>query len=394
MIVNVQKQKERVGVLFREQPTMNLLFDELGPSIGDHIAWYHEMQEKQPVRYRPEQDLWEVFRYKDVLQVLLDYATFPRDASPDLAQHRQRRRLVSKAFTPRRIEKLTPRLSQIVDELLEQAKARGRMNVATSLAYPLPVHTIAELLGLPPSDQELFWQWSYQLLDQIKGVEGADNNELLHYFADLFDERKRDPRDDLISALLVAQEDGTHLTREEIINLCLELILAGNVATSALLSVVIQQLCRHPEIYQVLRDDPSLIPGFIEETLRYYYSPSILWRVAHHDTVFCGQEIKAGQRVVAWTSAANFDEAYFPHSEQFDMRRSPNPQLTFGHGVHICLGAPLARIETRVALERVVAHFSEIHFDLERPLQILDQISSTGAKSFSILFTPAGSLSS
>jgi cytochrome P450 len=369
-----------------ELPRINLV-NEPGSSIEERLAWYHHVQETQPVRYRPEYNLWEVFRYKDVQQVLLDYATFSVDkcqpesfpgalAKCDPPEHRRLRGLMSKAFTPRRIEELMPRHVQIVDELLEQASASGKMNVVTEFAYPLPARIIAEMLGLPQEDQERFQQWTYQLLSQLVGVSNPDNNELIHYFSDLLDRRKIDPRDDLISLLLAAEENGAHLTREEIIDMCLELMFAGNVTTNMLLTYILHRFCLHPEIYQTLRDDPSLIPGAIEETLRYDFSWLPIWRMTRHDTVLNGHEIKAGQYVVAWVGAANCDETYFPHPEQFDIRRSPNPHLTFSHGVHICLGAPLARLEGRIALERIVARFCDIRLDPENPVQYVDQMGS------------------
>jgi cytochrome P450 len=347
--------------------------------------------------------MWEVFHYKDVQRVLLDYGTFAIDKSlpegvpgtltrSDPPRHRQLRGLVSQAFTPRRIEELRPRLTQIVDELLERAMDKGKMDVVTELVSPLPARTIAEMLGLPPEDQERFLQWSYELLSHILGIKQADNNELLHYFSELLDKRQRDPSDDLISALLAAEENGAHLAREEIIPLCLELMTGGNVATIFMLSSALHRLGQHPEIYQALRADPSLIPRAIEETLRYDFSIINTWRTARHDTVLGGHEVKAGQYVVAWTAAANFDETYFPHSEQFDIKRSPNPHLTFGYGIHICLGAPLARLGGRVALERIVAHFSEIRLDPESPVQFRDQMgASRNIQSLGILFTPARS---
>jgi cytochrome P450 family 109 len=195
-----------------------------------------------------------------------------------------------------------------------------------------------------------------------------------------------------MSGLLAAEENGAHLTREEIIHMCLEMIMAGNVTTTILLNCALSRLCQHPEIYQTLRDDPSLIPGAIEETLRYDFSPTNVWRTARYDTVFNGYEIKAGQYVIAWTSAANFDETYFPDPEQFGIRRSPNPHLTFGHGVHHCIGAPLGRLEARIVLERIVARFSEIRLDPDNPVKYMDQMGSTKiVQSFGILLTPADS---
>ena len=370
----------------QNEPLGSRLVRALGPSTEERQAWFHHMQETQPVRYHPESHLWEVFRYKDVQQVLLDSATFAKESEPDPAQHRKRRGLMSNEFTSRRIEELTPRLIQIVDELLEPARVSGKMNVVTELASPLPVRIIAELLGLPLSGQERVQQWSYQ---RFIGVGDSDKNELFRFLSDVLDERKRDPRDDLMSRLLAAEENEAHLTREEIISMCKELMVTGSITTMILLSRVLYRCCLYPEIYQALRDNPSLIQGAIEETLRYDFASSHLCRTTLHDTVLGGHQIKAGETVVAWRGAANFDETYFPHSEQFDIRRSPNPHLTFGYGVHVCLGHPLARLEGRILLERIVAHFSEIRLDPEDSVQYTDKMASEFIQSLGVLFTKA-----
>jgi cytochrome P450 len=384
-------------------PSRDILNRDLNPSIELRVAWFHHMQTTQPILYRPEYNLWEVFRYKDVQQVLSDYAVFsvdeclPEDlpfllGKSDPPRHRQFRSLVSKAFTPRRVEELTPRIIQIVDELLAPAISRGTMNLVTELVYPLPIRVIGAMLGLPPQDQERITQWSHQLLRQFIGIWEPTNNELIQYFSDLLDERKCNPQDDLMSGLLMAEENGVHLTREEIITLCLELLTAGSVTVMMMLSPTFLRFCQYPELSQTLRDDPSLIPGAIEETLRYDCSFFHQWRMASHDTVLNGHEIKAGQYVVARTGAANFDETYFPHPEQFDIRRSPNPHLNFGHGIHTCLGNPLARLEGRIALERIIAHFSEIHLAPEKPVQYMDQMGVLPfMQSLDILCTPAES---
>jgi cytochrome P450 family 109 len=353
---------------------------ESGSSAEERLAWYHHMQKTQPIRYRPEHNMWDVFRYKDVEQVLLDYDTFSIDRSLpegfqaalgkcDPPKHRQLRSLVSKAFTPRRIEQLRPRLVRIVDELLEQASASGKMNLISVLAHLLPIHVISETLGLPPQDRERLHQWSSQLLHQLMmGVCNPDNTEILDYFSGLLNKRERDPCDDIMSGLLAAeeaaQENETPLTRTEIIYICIDLMTGGNVIITGLLSSAFKRFSQHPEIYQALRADPSLIPGTVEEMLRYDLSASSMWRTARHDTVLDGHQIRAGQYVLAWIAAANFDEAYFPHPERFDIRRSPNLHLTFGHGVHFCVGHALVRLEVRIVLERIVARFSEIRLDL------------------------------
>lgn len=374
----------------------DLLRQERGNSIEARIAWYREMRETQPVTYNQEHKVWEVFRYKDVQRVLLDHAdysvkkTMPENfpstlGKNDPPRHRQLRALVSKAFTPRSIEELTPRLIEIIDGLLESALASGKMDVMADLTYPLPVRVIAEMLGLPTQDQEKFRVWSYQLLDQFTRGAHPDNSELFHYFSDLLEERKRHPQTDLMSSLLAAEEDGAHLTREEILFMCLEMMMAGNVTTTMLLSYALDRFSQHPEIYEELRADPSLIPGALEETLRYDFSEISLRRTARQDLVLQGHEIKEGEMIVAWVGAAHFDEDFFPHAEQFDIKRAPNPHMTFGYGIHACLGSPLARLEAKVALQRIVAHFSALRPDPDRPLRRKNgQVQQLG-----LFFTPA-----
>lgn len=374
----------------------DFLRKERGNSIEERIIWYREMRENQPVYFDQDHKVWEVFRYKDVQSVLRDHAdysvkmTLPENfpstlGKADPPRHRELRSLVSKAFTPRSIEELTPRLVEIIDDLLEATLTSGKMDVMADLTYPLPVRVIAEMLGLPAQDQEQFRVWSYQLLEQLVRGGQPDNNELFHYFSDLLEERKRDPQADLISSLLAAEEDGARLTREEILCMCLEMMMAGNVTTTMLLSYALNHLSQQPEMYEALRADPSLIPGALEETLRYDFSEISLRRTARQDLVIDGHEIKKGEMIVAWVGAAHFEEDYFPNAEHFDIRRSPNPHMTFGYGLHVCLGSPLARLEAKVALERIVARFSAIHPDPEKPLlHAHGQIQQLG-----LLFTPA-----
>lgn len=374
----------------------DILRQQIGDSVESRIAWYRHMRETQPISYNQTLKVWDVFRYKDVQRVLLDHADYSiKKTMPDHfpstlgksepPRHRQLRSLVSKAFTPRSIEDLTPRLIEIIDGLLEPALISGKMEVMTDLTYPLPVRVIAEMLGLPAKDQEQFRVWSYQLLDQFTSGKEPNNTELFHYFSDLLEERKSHAQADLMSSLLAAEEDGARLSREEILFMCLEMMMAGNVTTTMLLSYALDRLSRHPELYEELRADPSLIPGALEETLRYDFSEISLRRTARQDLVLDGHEIKAGEMIVAWVGAAHFEEEYFPHAEQFDIRRSPNPHMTFGYGIHVCLGAPLARLESKVALERIVSHFSSLRPDTEKPL-----IRKDGqVRQFGLLFTPA-----
>jgi cytochrome P450 family 109 len=373
-----------------------------GTSPEAQAAWYRMMQETQPVRYQPDYDLWEVFRYDDVQRVLMEYATFSASVvlsgfsdteglNSDPPVHRRYRNLVGKAFTPRRIAELGPRISAIVDEILEQGSSQGRLDIVEQLAYPLPVRVIGEMLGVPLKDQERFRYWSYQLLDFIPNEQDTTYSELLAYFTDMLNQREKEPRDDLMTALLAAEVDGERLTLAEVLNMCIGLLVAGNVTTTMLLSYAARRFVKQPEVFQQLRDDPSLIPGAIEEILRYEFAQANFMRVARCDTTIAGQEIKEGQLVMAWLASANFDETHFPHAERFDIRRSPNHHLTFGHGIHFCLGAPLARFEAKIALERLVAHWSEMRADPEHPPRYANEKMDL-MQSFPVIFTPVSSL--
>ncbi len=362
-------------------------------------AWYRTMQETMPVRYQPDYDLWEVFRYDDVQRVITEHSTFSAEIllesfsdvgglNSDPPDHRRFRTIAGKAFTARRVAQLEPRITAIVDEILEQSNTKGKLDIVEQLAYPLPVRVIGEMLGVPAEDKERFRTWSYQLLGLMPNQEDPTNSELNDYFSHMLDLRKKEPCDDLMSALLAAEMNGEHLTSEEVLQMCIGLLAAGNVTTTILLSLAARRFVQQPEIYQQLRNDPSLIPGAIEELLRYDFAHTNFMRVARHDTTIGDQEIKEDQIVMAWLSAANFDETHFPHADQFDIRRSPNPHLTFGHGIHFCLGAPLARLEGRIALERMVARWSDIHADPEHPVQYLNPKIEL-MQSFPVLFSKA-----
>jgi len=388
------KQKKSVSLLLGSS------FNEAQDASPEAQAtWYRYMQATQPVRYQPEHDLWEVFRYDDVQRVLTEHATFSANVllegfpdvdslNSDPPYHRRFRTLAGKAFTPRMVSQMTPRITAIVDEILDRWSTEGHLDIVEQLAYPLPVRVVGEMLGVPLEDQERFRYWSYCLLGLIQNKEDPTNSKLRNYFTDLLNQRKTEPRDDLMTALLTVEMNGERLTQDEVEALCIGLLVAGNVTTTMLLGFAARRFAQQPEVFQQLRNNPSLIPGAIEEILRYEFSRSSFMRVSRCDTVLGGCEIKEGQIILVWLSAANFDEAYFSNAQQFDIQRSPNPHLTFGHGIHYCLGAPLARLEGKIALERMVARWSEMHSDPEHPLKYVSPNIDL-MQSFPVLFTPA-----
>ena len=358
---------------------------EMGNTSESRAAWFHSMQETQPIRYRSNGGFWEVFRYDDVQHVLTDHATFSVHyirlagrpdvdsmSNTDPPAHRQLRNLVSQAFTPRYIARLAPRIQAIVDELLEKIGTSSSIDISQQFAYLFPIRVIAEMLGVSSEDQEQFRRWSYQLLGVLPHPNDPNHDELAQYFMALLDRRQKEPQDDLMSALLAVEVDGERMSREQVRLLCELLLLAGNVTTTMLINHTFHRFLKQPEIVDELRQTPSLIPGALEEVLRYEFSSSNMVRLVKQPTVLSGQELKEGDVVMAWLGAANFDERYFPHPEHFDIRRSPNPHITFGYGAHYCLGAPLARLEGKIALERMLVHMRDIRPDPERSIQYLE----------------------
>lgn len=333
--------------------------------------WYATMRAQMPVAYDPSSRFAAVFAYADVQRVLSEHAAFSSaaamgGASPlgasligaDPPRHRQLRNLVTQAFTPRAVAALTPRIEGIVSALLDQVIPAGRMDVVGDLAYPLPVIVIAEMLGIPPENRAQFKLWSDAVTSgQHQSAEGetvgpqAAHQQMNVYFRQVIAERRRNPGDDLISGLLAAEMDGARLTETELLGFCVLLLIAGNETTTNLIGNALLCFDEHPEAWERLRERPDLIPTAIEEVLRYRSPVQAMFRAAAAEAEIGGQRIPAGTRLLAWIGSANRDEARFPEADRFDIERTPNRHLAFGHGIHFCLGAPLARLEARIALE-------------------------------------------
>ena len=362
------------------------------------FPWFRMMRESAPVYFDSRHDTWGVFRYNDVQRVLSDYASFssqfsdsnqPLDASminTDPPRHRQLRSLVSQAFTPRTIAQLTPRIATIVNELLDAVAPAGKMDIIDDLAYPLPVIVIAELLGIPREDREHFKLWSDQLVGAASTGGRNPQRAMGEYFLRMIELRRREPRDDLISALLAAQIDGQHLSVQELLGFCILLLVAGNETTTNLIGNAIMCFDEHPETMEQLRAEPDLLPGAIEEVLRFRSPIKMMFRVATTDTRIGDQEIPAGQEVIAWISSANRDEEQFPGADTFDFKRSPNRHLAFGYGIHFCLGAPLARLESKIALGIMLERFKEIQQVRDVPLEATSSFLLYGVKHLPVVF--------
>jgi cytochrome P450 len=362
------------------------------------FPWYRHMRETNPVSYNDEYGSWSVFRYNDVLKVLTDYNIFSSQymgeqqpiamsiINTDPPRHRQLRSLATQAFTPRRIAQLEPRITAIVNELLDKVQPTGKMDVIDDLAYPLPVIVIAEMLGIPPEEREQFKYWSDELIGESNTSGDNPQMEMGRYFYQMIEQRRQEPKNDLITALLDAQIDGEHLNMMELLGFCILLLVAGNETTTTLLGNALLAFTDHPEAMEELRARPELLPDAIEEVLRYLSPVKSMYRMAIKDTELGGKQIKEGDFIVAWIGSADRDEEQFPNADQFDIHRSPNRHLAFGHGIHFCLGAPLARLEAKVALGIMLERLPNIQRERSIPLQPSSSHILQGVKHLPITF--------
>jgi cytochrome P450 len=294
----------------------------------------------------------------------------------DPPNHTRLRSLVSKAFTPRAIERLAPRIVEIVDELLAAVATADRFDVIETLAVPLPVIVIAEMLGIDPTDRRDFKRWSEwqamslnPLLTAAEQTQCAEADaELEAYLQRAIAERRAHPREDLISALIAAKEGDDQLTDTEIVTMCELLLAAGNVTTTDLIGNGVWCLLRHPDQLQKLRDDPSLIANAVEEILRFESPVVQTARIPTADVKIGGCPMRRGESVLAFLAAANRDPERYPEPDRFDITRKDVHHHSFGGGAHFCLGAPLARLEAQLAIAVLVERFPSLRL-ADEPLE-------------------------
>lgn len=311
----------------------------------------------------------------------------------DPPDHTRLRRLVSKAFTPRMIEQLHPRIQQITDELLEAFAGRGTVDLIANFAFPLPIMVISEMLGIPSADRQQFRAWIQTIakaaIDPGQAAKGiAAEEAFLHYIQMLIAQKRDHPTQDLISGLVQAEEQGDTLSEEELISTIFLLIVAGHETTVNLLGNGVLALLEHPDQLDRLRAEPALISSTIEELLR--YTPpvmnSILW--ASEDIPMHGKVIRKGEVVQACLVAANMDAQQFADPHQLDITRQENQHLAFGKGIHYCLGAPLARLEGHIAISTLLRRLPHLRLACE-PEQLVWNMTPAnhrGLASLPVLF--------
>ncbi len=344
--------------------------------IPQTFAWFEEMREQNPVFKDERTRIWQVFRYEDVLSILTDYSRFSSQAyeltggflsnsliAKDPPDHRKLRNLVNQAFTPRAVAHLSDRITEITQELLDAVRHKGSMDIVSDIAFPLPAKVIAELLGVPAEDWDIFQRWArVDSSDAASRRESGQSmqEEMFSYFTNLLEERRRSPREDLISSLSVAEVDGERLSEPELLSFCTLLLAAGQETTKNLITNAIVCLTDHRESMERLINEPALILTAIEEILRFLPPVWFLFRQTKADVELAGQHIPANQVVLAWTASANRDPGRFPDPNRFDIEREPNRHLAFGHGIHFCVGAPLARLEAKIALPMMLQQLKNL----------------------------------
>jgi cytochrome P450 len=380
-------------------------YDLYGPEFrADPACVFARMREQDPVLRQPgldgETPIWFITRHDDVAAVLLDDERFVRDprnalSAEELEQreaafplaleaienhmlnrdgddHRRLRRLVTTAFTPKRVAELRPRIQAIADELLDAVEARGEMDLSAEYAFPLPITVIAELLGVPTADQDRFKEWSDAIISPALDPKDMERffeqmGEFVGYLTDFFAQRRAAPTDDLVSALLAARDESGALTEQEVFGTVVLLIVAGHETTVGLIGNAVLNLLERPDQLALLQEEPMLIPAAIEEILRYEGPVErSLNRWAATDVELGGQTIRRGDLVIPILTAAGRDPARFPEPDRLDVTREDTRHLAFGRGSHYCLGAPLARLEAEIALETLFRRLPELRLAVPR----------------------------
>ena len=394
--------------LARERLESGATYNPLSEQMySDPYPIYRKLREKSPVHRSRLIDGWVLTRHRDVDAVLRDFKRFSNDErnakrerfSPyadetrsmlriDPPDHTRMRSLVGQAFTPKAIGELKPRIEAIVDRLLDGLG--NTFDVLDDFAYPLPIIVIAEMLGVQPEDRDRFKGWSTDVARLLEpGARDGDvqkanrsRRELTQYFEGVIEQREKEPQDDIISAMITAKDKGDRLTREEILSTLVLLLVAGNETTKNLIGNGLRALIDNPSQMRQLRENPSLIESAIEELLRFDSPVQLDRRIALEDVEIGGKRIKKGQSVLMLIGAANRDPDEFAEPDTLDLTRGKQSHISFGRGIHHCLGAPLARLESQIAFTKLLERFPALEF-VQPPVN-KDHIVLRGLESFPV----------
>lgn len=383
---------------------------------------FANLQTDAPVLWSPKGDYWLVSRYNDAHEILGDLhfekgvrrykqidmiakflpnghamtagrgKTMLHANPPD---HTRMRSLVNKAFTPARINGMRSHIESIANELLDAAEKKSTFDLMADFAFPLPAIVIAEMLGIPPEDRNRFKSWSHSItvaLDPNPDMKLFDMAKVLHAYSELqnylnplVQERRRNKKEDLISALVAAEEQGDRLSTEELLSNIILLLIAGHETTTNLIGNGTLALLLHPEQLSKLKASDELLPSAISECLRYDSPVQLVRRIAGEDLQIRDQKIRSGQNVLILVGAANRDPDQFPEPDRFDISRSPNKHLAFGHGIHHCLGSSLAETEGQIALKALLTRVPNLQLASDK-WEYKQPFSLRGLKSLTVKF--------
>jgi cytochrome P450 len=390
---------------------LDLFSDEMR---RDPYPVYDRMRSGSPVFHLAPFDLWMVFDFEGVKRVLVEHDTFSSDLSLlpgqgnpgewfiffDPPRHTKLRGLISKAFTPRVVANLEPRIRELSRQLLYQTIGRGQMDLVADFAVPLPMRVIAELLGVPAEDWPRYKRWSDAILkiantftkddeaartmDEYRAVTA----EMRVFLPDLIARRRAARQDDLLTRLVEAEVDGQRLTPAEVLGFVQLLLVGGQETTANLINNAVLCFIENPDQLARLRAAPELLPSAIEEVLRYRSPLQWMPRATRRAAEMHGHVIPAGKLVLPMIGSANRDPGQFRDAGRFDITRDPNPHIAFGHGIHACLGAPLARLEARIALADFLERVKGFELASGEPWEPRQALSVLGPSRLPIRFTP------
>ena len=383
---------------------MNLFSEEMR---RNPYPAYDQLRSAAPLLYQPSKDFWMIFDYENVKRALADHETFSSaiPAPPwfiffDPPRHTKLRALINRAFTPAVIASLEPRIRGLARMLVDQTIERGAMDLAMDFSVPLPMMVIAEMLGIPVADRARLSGWADNLLTlshDLLGGQAAINAvaeysaataEMSEYLKGLIEDCRKAPRDDLLTRLDAAEVGGERLGHAEILGFFQLLLIGGTETTTNLINNAILCFIEHPEQIARLRERMELLPSAIEEVLRYRSPLQWMPRKIRREVQMHGQTIPAGKTVLAVIGSANCDPKIFPNAGKFDIARDPNPHIAFGHGIHFCLGAPLARLEARVALAELLERVKDFRLASDAPWEPRKPLQVLGPSRLPIRFEP------
>lgn len=398
-------------------PTSTLV-DPLNPLLPEFLEdpypIFRKMREGAPVCWSEKSKYWMVTSYDDVRAILGDMhyekqlhkwkqvnplVKLLPDVSPLLKSrsawmlnqnppdHTRLRGLVNRAFTPKMVAEMRPHIQEIADKLIDGLAGKSEFDLVSEFAFVLPVTVIAEMLGVPKEDREKFKKWSNAMTDTLEPSPNLDlfkkanqaNIELFEYLRPLVAQRRREPKNDLISALVQAEDEGSKLTEDELLANCVLILVAGHETTVNLIGNTARCLLQHPDQWEMVKSNPDLVPGAVGEVLRFEGPVQVTRRLAGEDMELHGKKIKDGDMMVLFMGAANRDPEQFPDPDRFDITRDTKKHLTYGHGIHHCLGSSLADAEGQVALSTIIKRMPDLRL-LPQTIEMRQTFALRGAK--------------